>query len=456
MLRNPLTFGILFLLLTRTINAQIPDAPALQKQDERMKADLLIVVAHPDDETVMGSELAKMVFDDHRRIAVVYCNRGTGGGNSHGIEQSNAMGLIREMEVRKALAQFGIFNVWFLNGKDTPGQDVFRSLSLWGHGQALEDLVRIVRLTRPEVIATWLPDYAAGENHGDHQASGVIATEAFDMAGDPMAFPVQVTVPRERIDIGQLNEGLSPWQPKKLYFFSDASHKVEGDGPKFDWNAVSPSKSQPYYKVAAELSKYHLTQGDVADAANKAIESGNYDEFKKSLEHYHLLFGKSLVKCSPNGDVFEGITEAALPFTPPRGYQPEQRKGVSMELGGVWSYYKNFWRTHNIERVAPLIQPELEIAANNYTFIPLLLHNDTGDSVTVTVTGEFPKGWKPAYGNAKYRIAPHSDYPVQTFTFAPAEVSPDFQTITWKAEYNGKSIATIPIRIRVSEWTLPE
>ena len=56
-------------------------------------------------------------------------------------------------------------------------------------------MVRIVRLTRPEVILTFLPGTFIGEDHGDHQAAGVLATEAFDLAGDPLVFPEQVTGP---------------------------------------------------------------------------------------------------------------------------------------------------------------------------------------------------------------------------------------------------------------------
>ena len=99
------------------------------------------------------------------------------------------MGAEREIEGRRAADEFGITNVWFLNGPDTPGQDVLRSLETWNHGTALDQTIRLVRLTRPEVIMTWLPDYVAGENHGDHQAAGVLATEAFDLAGDPTVFP---------------------------------------------------------------------------------------------------------------------------------------------------------------------------------------------------------------------------------------------------------------------------
>jgi len=68
---------------------------------------------------------------------------------------------------------------------------VLHSLETWGHGASLEQVVRLVRLTRPEVILTWLPVYVAGENHDDHQAAGVLATEAFDLSGDPVAFAEQ-------------------------------------------------------------------------------------------------------------------------------------------------------------------------------------------------------------------------------------------------------------------------
>jgi hypothetical protein len=44
-------------------------------------------------------------------------------------------------------------------------------------------------------VLTWLPAYTAGENHGDHQAVGVLATEAFDIAGDPTQLAEQVAAP---------------------------------------------------------------------------------------------------------------------------------------------------------------------------------------------------------------------------------------------------------------------
>jgi LmbE family N-acetylglucosaminyl deacetylase len=173
-------------------------------QDDRFKTDILVIVAHPDDEGMAIGYLAKAVLDLHKRVAVVYGTRGDGGGNAIGGEQAAALGAEREMEARRAVGTLGITNVWFLGAPDTPGQNVLRSLETWNHGSALGQMVRLVRLTRPEVIMTWLPAYSAGENHGDHQAASVLANEAFDIAADPTQFPEQVTPTRDHTVSGNL------------------------------------------------------------------------------------------------------------------------------------------------------------------------------------------------------------------------------------------------------------
>src|SRR5262245_9606334 len=170
---------LLLFQLSNPVASRCQQAPVLFPPDERYKADILLIVAHPDDETAISSYLARAIFDQHKRVAVIYGTRGDAGGNSVGFEQAASLGAVREIEARRALASFGVMNVWFLGGPDTPGQDVLKSLETWRHGNALEQTVRLVRLTRPEVILTWLPCYVVGENHDDHQAAGVIATEAF-------------------------------------------------------------------------------------------------------------------------------------------------------------------------------------------------------------------------------------------------------------------------------------
>ncbi|HEY6953579.1 MAG TPA: PIG-L family deacetylase [Bacteroidota bacterium] len=424
--------------------------------DARLKTDVLLIVAHPDDETAVGSFLAKTIFDDHKEIAIVYCTRGNGGGNSVGGEQANSLGAIREIEARRATAVLGISKVWFLNGSDTPGQDVFRSLQSWGHGTILEQVVRLVRLTRPELVLTWLPDFVAGENHGDHQASGVIATEAFDMAGDPTVFPAQIAVPRERTDVGNWGEGLPAWQPKKIYYFSDASHSVKAEGPQFDIAAVSPSKNIPYYRLAAEMHTFHKTQGDVSQVADEALRTGDFAAFKKWLGSFNLIFGKSLVDCNPSGEIFDGIARDQIRSKQVRGFEMTKHNGVGCELGGMFSFYRDFWHAHNLDHLASLVEPEIEIAVRSYLHIPLQLFNSAADTVDITLTPEVPEGWRESSGSGTYRVAPGELYPVQTFFFAPAEKTRGFQTITWIAVTKSKKVGSASIKVKLCEWTLPQ
>src|SRR6185312_7758004 len=330
-----LSHSLLSLLFCSLLPAA--DSPPNPKPDARFKADLLVVVAHPDDETEIGAYLARAVFDQKKRVAVIFGTRGNSGGNAEGQEQAAALGAIREIEAREALAHLGVLHVWFLNGLDTPSQNVLNSLETWDHGDSLGRVVRLVRLTRPSVVATWLPDWVAGENHGDHQAAGVIATEAFDLAANPTAFPEQLAMPRDRDDIGNLTEGLHPWQPKKLYYFTDASNPgfQSGKGPRYSTEDESPSKHVPYFKIAAEEMTYHLTQGDTGKMAVAAIEKGDYTYFRQPVL---LICGKSLVKNSVSGDVFEGITDQPVEYTPAPGYKSVPRSGISMDLGGPWGF----------------------------------------------------------------------------------------------------------------------
>jgi len=424
--------------------------------DIRFKTDILLIVAHPDDETAVGGYLAKAIYDDKKRVGIVYLNRGSGGGNTYGREQARSLAAIREVEARKATASFGIDLVWFLDGVDTPSQDLFASLNNWGHGKILEDVVRIIRLTRPEIIITWLPHYVSGENHGDHQASGVITIEAFDLAGDPTVFPTQITPPREPMDINNVTEGLQPWQTKKLYFFSDASHTLNADGPPFDIRDISPSQNVPYYMLAAKLHLPHRTQGEVSNVSAEAIETGDFDSFLRWMSTYCLIFGKSVVPCNPKGDVFEGIDRMPSPYVPIYGFRDYKRKGVSLELGGVFAFYREFWKAHEIEHIGLLVDPEVRISYDSYFHVPLLLRNNTSDSVSVRLNAESTPGWREVAGTAMYRLAPGSTVPVQTFFFAPDQSFGSEHTLVWRATMEDVTIGSVIFKVSLTEWTLPQ
>src|SRR5467141_1761686 len=300
------------------LEAQEPQA--LPLPDERYKVDLLLVVAHPDDEGAATPYLAR-ALDEHRRVAVVFGTRGSSGANEAGAEQASALGAVREIEARNALTTLGINNVWFLGGRGTATQKVLLSLANWDHGESLEQLVRLVRLTRPEVILTFLPGTFIGEDHGDHQAAGVLATEAFGLAGDHVAFAEQLAAPMRRLE--PFLENLRPWQTKKIYYFPDADREdiFRGKGPEYSVKGISKSGKQAYWRMALESFRAHQTQAkayldslgkmDEAQIEKMALSDDGWGDAQR------FVLGKSLVGGSVTGDIFENITPGAIPFVSP-------------------------------------------------------------------------------------------------------------------------------------------
>ncbi|MGO8719463.1 MAG: PIG-L family deacetylase [Acidobacteriaceae bacterium] len=422
------------------------EAPPSPLPDARYKADILVIVAHPDDETAITGYLIKAISDEHKRVAVVFGTGGNSGGNAVGYEQGATLAAVREIEARRALASIGVFNVWFLSGTDTPGDNVLRSLETWGHGTVLDQAVRIVRLTRPEVILTWLPHFVVGENHGDHQASAVIATEAFDLAGDVNAFPEQVAFPRDRTGYSNLTEGLRPWQPEKLYFFSDASQMafMNGQGPVYSVMDVSPSLHMPYYRAVAMEESYHLTQDDTGQQATAALETGNFKDFELPIR---FVFGKSLVGGSVTGDIFQGVVPGPIPFVRDCSSPPPVRNGLSMDLGGEWAFYGSFWPGHGIGHLADLMkEPEIGVAPGGTLELPLLLHNNTDLARTIHLRVDLPSGWTEQPGPTLYPVRPHDVTPVRVVLTAPMENGGQWQPITWRAESGGKLVGSVRVK----------
>ncbi len=445
-------FAILAFSLPGVLGQTIKPVPP----DERFKADILLVVAHPDDETEVTGYLARAIFDEHKRVAVIFGTRGDGGGNAAGQEQAAALGAEREIEARQALGVLGVTNVWFLGGPDTPGQDVLRSLETWNHGSALDQAVRLVRLTRPAVILTWLPSSVAGENHGDHQAAGVIATEAFDMAGDPTAFPEQLAAPRDRNNIGNLTEGLHPWQTKKIYYFSDAADSgfQSGKGPHYSTEEDSVSKKTPYYKIAAEEMSLHLTQDDTGQMAAAALRKGDYTYFRQPVL---LILGKSLVGGSISGDIFEGIKGSSVPFSPAPGYKAVRRSGISMELGGPWNFYRDFWQAHGLSQLGGLL-PEvgINVVPGERIQIPLLIHNDSDVDAIVTINANVPDGWTEVSGGGPYVVPARLDVSLYVKAKTTASAGRAAQKLLLAAETAGAGIPPITILVYADRAALPQ
>jgi LmbE family N-acetylglucosaminyl deacetylase len=454
--RLALIIWLSVITLAPVAKSQTPTNPP---PDARFKADILVIAPHPDDESTITGYLAKAVLDEHRRVAVVVTTRGDAGQNLVGSEEARSLAEIREIETRQALASIGVTNVFFLRAPDTFGQDlpdVLRSLETSNHGSSLGEAVRFIRLTRPEVVISMLPATVVGENHEDHQAAGVIATEAFDLAGDPTWFPEQVAAPEDRLWYGNLMEGLRAWQPKKLYYYTDASHLdfVKGKGPEYSMTAMSPSQHVSYARLAAKELSFHRTQ--YGDAPAKALATNNLHDYEQPLP---FVLAKSLVGGAVTGDIMEGVGSGQIPFAPVRGYRPpENAPALSIELGEGWAFYRRCYPAHNLDVMPGLLAPELGVGSGQHFPVLLLLHNATDKPVTFHLRTQLPRGWTVDSTSAQhahpwpmstFTAAPHDDFSVRIRLVAPRLEKSQWQTITWTADADGREIGPVSLRVYV-------
>jgi LmbE family N-acetylglucosaminyl deacetylase len=422
--------------------------------DARLKADMLVVVAHPDDEVLVSAYLAREVLDNRKNVAVVYGTRGDGGNNEIGPEQALAMGQIRELEARRALGTIGISNVWFLTGKDTASQNVLNSLDHWGHGSNLDQLVRIVRLTRPSVILTFLPDFTTGENHGDHQAAGVLATEAFDLAADTSAFAEQISPVMNPDGNMNLTEGLRPWQPQKIYYFHNSTYDIfTGRGPQYRSDEISPSRHVSYGLLAAEAFTQHRTQG--GDRVRKELDDHSLDNSKDG--HLELatapvkfIFGKSLVTSGVTDDIFAGIDPDGIPY---HRVSPSEEAAQSpaprLAIGDPWNYYRKFWHAHGVDGLAGIVPLEITVKVGGTLMIPLIIDNPLKKSIEVNLSVQAPDGWQAKPAGA-ISVAPRSKYFLRVQAMAPATRLEGWQEFVISGKSTDLDLGSVTVKAELS------
>jgi hypothetical protein len=314
----------------------------------------------------------------------------------------------------------------------------------------------MVRLTRPEVIITWMPGFFVGENHGDHQAAGVLATEAFDSAGDPTVFPAQLAGP---VKVNEtLLDGLQPWQAKKLYYFPDSGDDIfKGTGPIYQTNGMAKALKIPYWRAGFETFKYHLTQyRKFIEGLKKMDEKQVAEQEKNWGGEGSFTFGKSLVGGSATGDVFEGITPGRIAFVPPAREAYAQPAALSVELGGPWGFYERFRRAHGITKLPKAKEPEISIKRGATLLLPLELHNHTDAATHITIAVKLPEGWTTQSGTGNLTLDPQSDYYWQVMLDAPKAETNERQEIECTASADGKTMATIKMSVRLVNGGLPQ
>jgi LmbE family N-acetylglucosaminyl deacetylase len=220
--------------------ASLPEViEAIEKA--RVTTRILYVTAHPDDEP--GAVLSYLARGLHAEVALLCLTRGEGGQNAIGPEQAPQLGVIRTDELSKATQVYGT-RLFFTRAADfgyskTPEE----AMRVWGQ-PVLEDMVRVIRTFRPQVIVNSWGGVRTG--HGHHQAAGLLTPKAYELAADTKAFSEQI------------QEGLRAWKAEALLQLS------RGDPTKgfpIPVNEVSPLWGRTWGELGLEGLLNQRSQG---------------------------------------------------------------------------------------------------------------------------------------------------------------------------------------------------
>jgi LmbE family N-acetylglucosaminyl deacetylase len=204
---------------------------------------VLVIGAHPDDEdTELLTLLARR---EGAEAAYLSLNRGEGGQNVIGPELGEALGLLRSEELLAARRLDGA-RQFFSRAYDFGfSKTLDETWTHWPRDSVLKDVVRIIRRFRPQIVVSIFSG-TPRDGHGQHQAAGWAAQEAYRIAGDPTRFPELA------------RDGLSPWTPLKLYRstrFDSAATTLVLQGGVLD-SAVGKS----YHQIAMAGRSLHRSQ----------------------------------------------------------------------------------------------------------------------------------------------------------------------------------------------------
>jgi len=183
---------------------------------------ILLVHAHPDDESIgQGATMAKYVAEG-RGVTVVTCTAGEMGEilvpelEHLAADKEDGLGLHRRGEIAIAMAALGVTDHRWLGGFGTyrdsgmkwheegyaVAADEVHDNAFWHAdlNQAADHLVAVIREVRPQVLVTY--DEFGGYGHPDHIQAHRVAMYASMLAA----------VPSYKLELGE------PWDIAKIYW----------------------------------------------------------------------------------------------------------------------------------------------------------------------------------------------------------------------------------------------
>jgi len=167
----------------------------------------MVVSPHPDDAEYGVAGTVARWTKEGKRVLYVVCTSGDKGTSDINAKPEEVV-RTREQEQRAAAKLLGVSEAIFLRHPDQGLEDTpeFR-----------KEIVRLIRMYRPEVIVTADP-YRRYIWHRDHRITGQVTLDAvFPYARDHLSYP----------DL--LEEGLMPHKVKEILFWAseDINHRSD-------------------------------------------------------------------------------------------------------------------------------------------------------------------------------------------------------------------------------------
>ncbi|RBY94996.1 N-acetyl-1-D-myo-inositol-2-amino-2-deoxy-alpha-D-glucopyranoside deacetylase [Blastococcus sp. TBT05-19] len=163
---------------------------------------LLLVHAHPDDETINnGATMARYVAEG-AQVTLLTCTLGEEGEilvpalEQLAADQADQLGGYRIWELRTAMDALGVTDIRFLGGAGRYRDSGMMGVPSNGHprafwnadlDEAIAHAVAVVREVRPQVVVTY--DENGGYGHPDHIQAHRVAMGAVAAAADPAYRP---------------------------------------------------------------------------------------------------------------------------------------------------------------------------------------------------------------------------------------------------------------------------
>ena len=280
---------------------------------------LLLVHAHPDDETINNGVTMAKYAKDGAQVTLVTCTRGEEGEvlvaelASLASDKDDKLGQHREIELKDAMAHLGIADFRFLGAPNKKWRDSGmmgmpqndRTDVFWQSDldESANELVKIILEIKPQVLITY--DEFGGYGHPDHIKAHRVAMRAAEIA-ETHGWKIEKiywnTMPRSVIQMGieKMKEVGSD------FFGAESVDDLPFAKPdELVTSVVHASEFVPQ-KLAA--MKAHATQISV-DGPFFAL-SNNLGLSVWGDEYYTLVKGEKAAPFDENGrelDLFAGV-----------------------------------------------------------------------------------------------------------------------------------------------------